>query len=331
MRILILGGTEFLGRHLVEAALAKGHEVTLFNRGKTNPHLFPDVEKLRGDRDGNLDVLRGRHWDAVIDPSGYVPRIVRQSVQLLEDAVGHYTFVSSISVYADFSRVGMDENASVGKLDDETNEDVNFYGPLKALCEREVQSVFGERALMIRPGLIVGPYDPTDRFTYWVRRFSQDGEVLVPGRRDRPIQFIDVMDLAKWMITMVERRSNGIFNATGPKEKFTMEEFVRELENSIPLSGRATWVSEDFLWDKGVKEWTELPLWISDRKNYPGFLTINVNRAIAHGLTFRPLPQTIMETLRWDQTRPQETALKAGMSRKRESELLRDWKEWDAR
>lgn len=332
MRILILGGTEFLGRHLVDAALANGHEVTLFNRGQTNPELFPDVEKLRGDRDGNLDALRGRNWDAVIDTSGYVPRVVRQSVELLKDTVQHYTFVSSISVYEDFSHVGMDENAPVGTLEDATNENISEdYGALKALCEQEVQAGFGARVFIVRPGLIVGPYDPTDRFTYWVRRFAQGGEVLVPGRRDYPVQFIDVRDLAEWMIRMVENKVSGVFNATGPEKALTMEELIGHLEDVIPSLGNATWVSEEFLESQGVQEWVELPLWISDRTGWPGFTSVNVSRAIAHGLTYRPLRETILDTLRWDQTGPQEGNLKAGLSRERELDLLRKWKAWDAR
>jgi len=248
MRILILGGTEFLGRHLVDAALTSGHEVTLFNRGRTNPDLYPDVEKLRGDRDGNLAVLRSRQWDAVIDTSGYVPRVVRQSVELLKEAAQHYTFVSSISVYVDFSRIGMDENASVGTLENVTTENVSeHYGALKALCEQEVQSTFGERALVVRPGLIVGSHDPTDRFTYWVRRFSQGVEVLVPGRCDYPVHLIDVRDLAEWMIRMVENKVSGVFNTTGPEKALTMEKFVGDLVDAIPSPGNATWVSEEFI------------------------------------------------------------------------------------
>ncbi len=332
MRILILGGTEFLGRHLVDAALGSGHEVTLMNRGQTNPDLYPNVEKLRGDRDGHLHALRGRKWDAVMDTSGYVPRVVRQSVELLRDAVPYYAFVSSISVYADFSQAGMDENAPVGTLEDETNENVpEHYGALKALCEGEVRAGFGEGALIVRPGLIVGPHDPTDRFTYWVRRFSQGGQVLVPGRSDYPVQFIDVRDLAGWMMKMVESKVSGVMNATGPEKALTMEEFIGGLEDVIPSSGNAQWVSEAFLQSQEVKEWTELPLWISDATGWQGFTTINVSRAVAQGLTCRPLPETILDTLKWDRTRRQEGDLKAGLSRDREFELRRKWEVWNAR
>jgi 2'-hydroxyisoflavone reductase len=329
MRILILGGTEFLGRHLVEQALAKGHDVTLFNRGQTNPALFPHVEQLRGNRDGDLEALRHRRFDVAIDTSGYVPRVVRQSVQCLAEVVEHYTFVSSISVYQDFGKVGINEEDPVGILEDEASEDVGaFYGPLKACCEQELQSVFGTRALVVRPGLIVGPYDPTDRFTYWIRRFAQGGDVLVPGRRDRPIQWIDVRDLAAWIVTMAEQRMSGVFNATGPRTKWTMAEFVSALETDIPSSGKATWVDEDFLHAKEVKEWSELPLWISDETYWPGFLTADVRRAVQHGLTCRPARETILNTLGWDKTRPKDIPMKAGLSPERESKLLREWHAW---
>ncbi|MCY0876973.1 MAG: NAD-dependent epimerase/dehydratase family protein [Firmicutes bacterium] len=331
MRLLILGGTVFLGRHLADAALMRGHKVSLFNRGQTNPHLYSNVEMLHGDRDGNLDALRGRDWDAVIDTSGYVPRVVRQSVEVLKDVVRHYTFVSSISVYADFSKVGMDEQAPVATLEDQASEDVSlYYGALKAECERHVQSTFASRALIIRPGLLVGPHDPTDRFTYWVRRFGQGGEVLVPGRRDLPVQFIDTRDLAEWMIRMVESKTSGVFNATGPKERLTMGELVDGLTDAIPSSAKATWVSEAFLQAQDVKEWTEMPLWISDRTDWPGFSSFNLNLAIAQGLTYRSLRETIQDTWRWDLTRPQASGLKAGLSHEREVTLLRTWKSWNA-
>ena len=189
MNLLILGGTVFLGRHLVEAALARGHAVTLFNRGQHNPDLFPEVERLRGDRDGDLQALEGRRWDAVVDTCGYVPRVVRASAEMLAPNVDHYTFISSISVYADTSKPGIDEQAPVGTLDDPTTEEVTgeSYGPLKALCEQAAEAAMPGRVLNIRPGLIVGPHDPTDRFTYWVRRVAEGGEVLAPGNPHAPV------------------------------------------------------------------------------------------------------------------------------------------------
>ncbi len=335
MRLLILGGTQFLGRLLVDAALAQGHEVTLFNRGVTNSGLFPEVEKLRGDRDGNLDALRGHRWDAVIDTSGYVPRIVRESAELLRSWADHYTFVSSISVYADFTTMGLCETDPVEKLEDAQNEDVAaHYGSLKAQCEKEVHERFGEKGLIVRPGLIVGPYDPTGRFSYWIQRFAEGGKVLVPGRKNYPIQFIDGRDLAQWMITMAEKRLKGVFNATGPENGLTMGDFVQTMERIIPNSGKAIWVSEKFLLGQNVREFEELPLWISDKANWPGFMTINAERAVNHGLSFRPLEETILDTLHWEQTRQDHSGYSRqhnsdngiGLSIEREKQLLNEWR-----
>ncbi|QQE76808.1 SDR family oxidoreductase [Alicyclobacillus sp. SO9] len=330
MRVLILGGTEFLGRHLVDAALQRGHEVTLFNRGQSNPDLFPNVEKLKGNRDGNLHALHGRTWDAAIDTSGYIPRIVRDSVNLLKDAVEHYTFISSISVYADFSQTGMDENGVVETLHDKSNENISeHYGALKALCEQEVTQEFRGRALIVRPGLIVGPFDPTNRFTYWVRRFYQGGSILVPEPRHAKIQFIDARDLANWTIRSVEKHLTGIFNATGPDYELTMGHMVEMLGRFHHSSAEVVWVSEEFLLQEDVREFEELPLWISEKTNWPGFMTIDVKKATDNGLSFRSLEDSILDTLHWEltrqpglqSTRPQ-SAGHAGMQREREEQLL---------
>jgi 2'-hydroxyisoflavone reductase len=218
MEILVIGGTVFLGRALVEAALEKDHRVTLFNRGKSNPECFPEVEKLLGDREIDLSILEGRSWDVVVDTCGYVPRVVRKSAELLADAVEHYTFISTVSVYADLSTPHNDEHAAVGKIEDETIEKVTgeTYGPLKALCEQAVMKAMPDRVLVVRPGLIVGPHDPSDRFTYWVQRVSRGGEVLAPKPASMPVEFIDVRDLAEWILRMVEIRETGIYNAVGP-------------------------------------------------------------------------------------------------------------------
>src|SRR5574337_1126119 len=228
MRLLILGGTVFLGRHLVEVAIARRHEITLFNRGQHNPDLFSHVEKLRGNRDGDLTALQGRRWDVVIDTCGFVPRIVRASTELLADAIDHYVFISSLSVFKDFSVSGMDESAAVSTLADETVEEVNgeTYGPLKALCEQAAERVMPGRVLIIRPGLIVGSHDPTDRFAYWPQRVAQGGEVLAPGHPNRAIQMIDVRDLAEWIVQMVETGRSGVYNATGPDYALTMGQLL---------------------------------------------------------------------------------------------------------
>lgn len=326
--ILIIGGTVFLGRHIVEAALERGHEVAIFTRGVHNPDLFPQVERLRGDRDGQLDALHGRSWDAVIDTSGYLPRVVRASAELLARAVDLYAFISTISVFADTSKPGIDENSPVGWLEDETVEEITgeTYGPLKALCESVVEEVYGPRALIIRPGLIVGPHDPTDRFTYWPRRVAQGGSILAPDRPEAPVQFIDVRDLAEWTIRMVEEGRTGVYNATGPDSTLTMGEV---LETSRTVSGSNAefeWVPEDFLLERNVAPWMELPLWVPATEEFEGFHRVNVDRAIAAGLTFRPLADTVRDTLAWDAQQPPDRELKAGMDQKRETELLQEWK-----
>lgn len=328
MRLLILGGTKFLGRFLVEAGLERGHELTLLHRGQTNPDLFPNVEKIHANRDGGLDVLNGRQWDAVIDTSGYVPRVVKQAVEKLKHAVSHYTFVSSISVYRDFTTLGLTEDAPCLELEDVFSEDIEHsYGALKALCESEVQAEFGERALVVRPGLIVGPHDPTDRFTYWPHRFAEGGDILVPDDKLASMQFIDVRDLAAWILTMVERRVGGVFNATGPGAPLTMAQFVAACVDAGAKDANPVWVSEEFLLRHEVGEWVELPLWISKQTNWPGFMAASVQKAMATGLTFRPLAQTISDTMAWSLNLPTDRPWKAGLSRARERQLLTAWSE----
>ncbi|HZO86929.1 MAG TPA: NAD-dependent epimerase/dehydratase family protein [Chthonomonadaceae bacterium] len=324
MNLLILGGTVFVGRHLVEAALARGHTVTLFNRSQHNPELFPEVEKLRGDRDGDLGALQGRHWDAVLDTCGYVPRIVRASAELLADAVPHYTFISSISVYKDLSIPGMDENAPVGTLEDETTEEITAetYGPLKVLCEQAAEEAMPGRVLTIRPGLIVGPHDPTDRFTYWPHRVAQGGEVLAPGRPEQTVQFIDARDLAEWNIRLIEAGQTGVYNATGPDYPLTMGRLLDECKAVGGSDARFTWASQEFLQQEGVQPWTELPLWVPEEPDMAGFNAVNCDKAIAAGLTFRPLSDTIRDTLAWDATRPADREWRAGLKPERERELL---------
>jgi 2'-hydroxyisoflavone reductase len=339
MKILMLGGTVFLGRYLIEAALARGHEVGVFNRGRHYPDLYPEVEKLRGEREGDLAALRGRRWDAVVDTCGYLPRVVQASAELLSGAVDQYTFISSLSVYADFVP-GMDETAPVGTLTEEQLKEAEkietgdrptavsygaLYGPLKALCERAAEGAMSGRLLIIRPGLIVGPHDYSDRFTYWVHRVAQGGEVLAPGRPDRQVQFIDVRDLAEWVVRMIEANRTGVFNAQGPDRPLTM---LRVLEESRRVSGSDAsfiWVSESFLMESGVTPWSEVPLWVPDE--WDGLKHVDFSRALAAGLTFRPLAETIRDTLAWDAKRPPNTEWRAGLKRERELQLLRSWRE----
>ncbi len=334
MKLLILGGTMFLGRHIVEAALVRGHEVTIFNRGQHNPELFPEVEKLRGDRDGGLDALRGRRWDAVVDTSGFVPRLVRDSAELLADAVGLYVFISSISVYADHSQP-VDEDSKVGTLEDESTEEITgvSYGPLKVLCERAVEEAMPGRVLVIRPGLIVGPDDKTVRFSYWTGRVARGGEVLAPGSPDKQIQVIDSRDLAEWTIRMAEENRTGVFNANGPDYKLTMGKFLEECRNVSGSDARLTWVDEKFLTERGVEAWSELPLWLPEEDEpHRYFMANKIDRALAAGLAFRPLADTIRDTLAWQSQNQVNTADKPGvpvpdvtLKPERERELLEEW------
>ena len=325
MKILILGGTIFVGRHLVEIALARGHQVTLFNRGQSNPDLFPQVETIIGDRDGGLEGLSGRRWDAVIDPSGYFPRLVRASAEFLAEVVDHYTFISSISAYADAKKIGIDENYPTATMDDETVEEVtgDTYGPLKVLCEAAAEAAFPGRTLTVRPGLIVGPYDPTDRFTYWPCRIVQGGEVLAPAPPTFPVQIIDARDLASWTLDMVETWRTGVYNATGPEHPLTMGEVLETCQSVIDTDAQITWVTEAFLLDQEVAPWTDLPLWIpvSD-ENFAGFSRVAVSKAVGAGLSFRPLAQTVADTLAWARTRPKDHEWRAGLRPEREAELL---------
>jgi len=330
LKLLVLGGTVFLGRHLVEAALARGHEVTLFNRGQRNPDLFPGVEKLRGNRDGDLAALRGRTWDAVVDTCGYVPRVVRASAELLADAVKHYTFISSLSVYAHARQAGIDESGAVGKLEDETVEEITgeTYGPLKALCEQAVERAMPGRALSVRPGLIVGPHDLTDRFTYWPVRVSRGGDVLAPGRPERRIEFIDVRDLSEWIIRAVEKILTGVYNACGPDRHMSMGQLLETSKSVGGSDANLVWVDEKFLTDAGVEPWSEVPLWIPEADAMAaGFFAFDYSKAIQAGLTFRPLENTIRDTIAWDATRPADREWRAGLKPEREAELLKAWRE----
>ena len=310
MRILVLGGTKFLGRAIVEAALGDGHEVTLFNRGLTNPELFPDVEKLRGDRDGDLAPLQGRTWGAVVDVNGYVPRVVRRSIEVVD--APYYLFVSTRSVYADLSNA-TDEDAAVhGDVD---SEDVSeHYGPLKAMCERVAQERPGA---IVRPGLIVGPHDPTGRFTYWPHRVARGGDVLAPAPPGEPVTLIDVRDLGEWIVRLCESSVHGIFNAI---ERTTWGELLADCVRATGSDARLVWIPSEWLAEQGVGEWMELPLWISSEDS-KGLHEVGNDRAVAAGLTFRPLQETIRATLA-----QADTTDAAGLKPEREAELLEAWK-----
>lgn len=328
MNILVLGGTIFLGRHIVQAALRRGHTVTSFTRGKHNPDLFPEIEHLRGDRNGDLEALRGRRWDVAIDTCGYVPREVKASAELLADAVEHYTFVSSLSAYRDFPRPSMDESAEIGTLDDPTIEEVTgeTYGPLKALCEKAAEDAMPGRVLSVRAGLIVGPYDPTDRYTYWPHRIAEGGEVLAPGNGTEAVQYIDVRDLAEWIVRMAEQRRAGVYNATGPAHPLTMASFLEACRAATGSDARFIWVDKSFLIGEGVTLWMEIPLSVPDIEELSGFSQVSCAKAIADGLRFRDVEETIADTIAWNATRPEGAPMHAGLSRERERHLLDTWK-----
>lgn len=339
LRILILGGTRFLGVHVTQLALDRGHTVTLFNRGKTNADLFPQVEHLHGDRDAQLDSLRGHKWDAVIDDSGYVPRHVRLSAELLAPNVSQYLFVSTISVYASLAQP-VTEDSPVGKIPDETVEKVSneTYGPLKALCEQAALAAMPGRTTVLRPGLIVGPDDNTDRFTYWPARAARGGEILAPGSPRDPIQFIDARDLAAFALHSVENRITGTFNVVSPPGKFTMGDLVNASITAAKQQVKpnppphAVWVSADFLEKQKVEPWSDMPVWIPEKGDDAGAEHTNVVRAMHAGLTIRPIQQTVNDTLAWHLQRPKadQDALKAGLAASREQEVLSAWHEMKA-
>ena len=325
MRILIIGGTRFLGRHLVEAALERSHDVTLFNRGKSNPDLFPRLETILGDREQDVNKLAGRIWDAVIDVAGYLPRVVRLSAEVLKDNVARYVFISTISVYENFSKVGINESDPVGKLKDETVEEITgeTYGPLKALCEQVVQDTFGgERTLIVRQGLIVGPHDPTDRFTYWPVRVARGGDVLAPQGPEAPIQVIDVRDLADFTIKLIQDHASGVYNATGPDSELTIGKLLDVSKQVSGSDANFRWASVESLSQNKVEPWSDMPTWVPDDEEGAGFSRLDISKAIRAGLRFRPLEETVRDTLEWARTRPADHEWRAGLTAEREAEVL---------
>jgi 2'-hydroxyisoflavone reductase len=331
LRILILGGTGFTGPFQVKYALSRGHKVTVFNRGKTHPGELPkDVEQLVGDRNGQLDALKGKQWDVCIDNPTTLPAWVRDAAQILKGNVERYVFISTISVYADTSS-GPDENAPLAKYEGadpykETLEAMRAsgfktYGPLKALSEHETEEWFPGKSLIIRPGLIVGPRDETDRFTYWPVRIDRGGEVLAPGNPNDPVQFIDGRDLAEWTIRMVENGETGVYNATGPTKELGVGGMLDGIKSALNSKATFTWADVEFLKQQKVEAWSDMPVWAGDEL---GMSRTNINRALAKGLTFRPLADTARDALAWFKAqKPERQAkLKAGLTPERETEVL---------
>ncbi len=338
MKLLVIGGTRFVGRHFVAAALARGHDLTLFNRG--TQAAFPGVETIHGDRARDLAKLAGRRWDAVLDTCGFLPRAVRTSAETLRNAVDAYVFVSSQSVYADLSQPGVDESGPVATLTQEQLDKANaidpstvsavalgdMYGGLKALSEQAVEDAMPGRVLITRPGLIVGPHDYTDRFTYWVARVARGGEVLAPGRPQRHVQFIDARDLADWTISMIEQKRTGVFNCNGVPGVLTMASLLDECKAVSDSDASFIWVDEEFLADEQVAAWSELPLWLPEsEERLKGFMFASVDKAIDAGLTFRSLADTVADTLAWHQTTAANERMKAGLDPEKEKTLLRQW------
>jgi len=332
MKLLVIGGTRFVGRHAVQEAARHGHEVTVFHRGGSEPgDGFPDVEHVHGDRDGGLSLLKGRTWDAALDTCGYVPRVLRQSARLPGIAAGHYTFISSLSVYPDdVAPDATEATPGHGPPSPDTEEITDeSYGPLKVACESEVQSAFPGRALIVRPGFIVGPHDSSDRFPYWVRRAAMGGQMLAPEPADLRVQLVDVRDLATFVIVHIEATTAGVFSVTGPAGVLTMRELLEACVAAGDVDTETIWVGEAFLREHGLHEagehgWEQLPYWYPEA---PGFSTFNVSKALDAGLQLRPLAETIADTLAWDRTREQTSPMSAGITPERERELLDAWRD----
>lgn len=346
-RLLILGGTAFLGPELVEAARAQNWEVTLFNRGRTNPGRFAELHSIRGDRDptkdGGLKALAeaiegGARWDAVVDTSGYFPAHVKASAELLKRAARQYVFISTVSVYAEPLKAGGDEDSPIGTIPDPTITRMSneAYGPLKALCEREATAVFGDRATNIRPGLIVGPGDPTDRFTYWPVRIARGGQVLIPGfkhPREAFVSMVDVRDVAEFAVRCIADGHGGTFNCSGPAGPLTFDEMVAGCKAVVSDPVEFVPVDEAWLLEQRVAPWMGLPLWIPQESASAAMGSLSRARALAAGCTFRPLADTARDTLRWWQARapqPPEWGTdprQPGLSATREAALLKAWTE----
>ena len=343
LKILVLGGTGLIGPPMVAHAIARGHEVTLFNRGKTNTDLFPSLEKLRGDRNDDISALEeqvatGRRWDAVVDNTASIPRWVTESAGLLSQAADYYLYTSSISAYADHSTPNADETAPVGQISPEdeakvlTTKDITGenYGPLKARCEEEARKAFtDDTTCVVRPGLIVGPGDYSDRFTYWPVRVYRGGEVMAPGNPTDPVQFIDARDLGEWYIRLVEAGTTGTFNGVGPRSPMSMAGMLYGIRATVDNDISFTWVDADFLEEHEVEAWRHMTVWVPATEEYAGFSTSNIDRAIEAGLTFRPLADTAVATMEYWNSLDEErrSQPRAGCPAELEEKVLEAWHE----
>ncbi len=340
LKILVLGGTGLIGPPMVEYALARGHELSLFNRGKTNTHLFPDVERIKGDRNDDISALEelvagGRQWDVVIDNTASLPRWVSESAGLLAGAAHLYLYTSSISAYADSSVPGADETAAVGQISAEdealvlTTKDITGanYGPLKARCEEEARKAFPDKAIVVRPGLIVGPGDYSDRFSYWPIRIFRGGEVMAPGNPGDPVQFIDCRDLGEWYIRLVENKAIGTYNGVGPRSPMSIAGMLYGIRAAVDNEISFTWVDADFLEKHEVAPWMHMTVWVPPVGEYAGFSSSSIQRALDAGLSFRPLATTAKATMDYWNSLPEERRAKpkAGLPADREKEVLAAW------
>ena len=326
LNLLVLGGTGFIGPHQVRYAVSRGHHVTVFTRGRHQAELPEGVEYLQGDRNGQLQALQGRDWDAVIDNSATNPDWVRQSAGLLKDHAGQYIYVSSTGVFYPYRTVPVDESTPVRTTQDDPKDGSATYGVNKAKSEEEVRQAFGDRATIVRPHFIIGPGDTTDRFPYWPVRVAAGGEVLAPGRKSDPVQFIDVRDLTSWMVRLAEDRHTGTYNAAGPNPAMGMERFLAGVKEGTRSDATFTWI-EDYDWLEAHGLGGAVP-WILLRGDHLGFTSVKFDRALATGLTLRPLVDTVRDTLAWWQTVPEarRAAPKFVLTREKEAELLAEWK-----
>lgn len=337
LKILFLGGTGFLGPHTVKHAIARGHEVTLFNRGRSKEELFPELETIIGNRDPNIGIglkgLNGRRWDCVIDTSGYVPRIVDASTKQLQNQCDQYLFISSISVYKDIHKIALDEESSVGTLEDDTVESINgeTYGPLKAYCEQISEKNFANKTTVIRPGLIVGPRDRTDRYTYWPVRIAKGGEVLAPGDGKDFVQYIDVRDLGAFIIHCLEQKAMGIFNATSAMNSESSLDMMNSCKEGSGSDASFTWTDADFLEQQNIQPWSNMPVWIPRQSEMAGLSQVSVSKAEKQGLKIRPRKETVQDTLSWfgNLSKSRRKTLRAGISQKKESETLLVWHDFN--
>lgn len=323
VRILVIGGTQFVGRAFVEEAARRGHDVTLFHRGTSEPEDLPQVEHLHGDRDGQLDVLLGHKWDAALDTCAYVPRAVREASAVLHDSVDHYTLISTLSVHPDDRPAGSTEATPIREPLFLETEEVNWrtYGPLKVACESEALRGFAGRCMIVRPGYIVGPHDPTDRFTFYVRRAASGGEMLAPGPPEAPIQVVDARDLGAFMLDRMEAGDVNTYGVVGPERRIAMRDVLQTAREVAGADTRFTWVTEDFLYALGPEVALWLPMW---QPQHPGAGTYDASKALAAGLRHRPFAKTVSDTLAWDRERGLPE-LGAGLNRAKERELLEAW------